>query len=459
MKVLLWVAVLWLSGCVYDSRTLETMRDCNPAARPGDGVFVSSAAGDDQSEGTMATPFASIARALAAARGRGGSLIYLDQGVYPEAVQMLDTPAGIFLEGGWVLKNGAWSPDCGLDAFTRAVIAPGSENVAVKAAGVVHASGLRHLTVSTKQAGNTPTDASGESLLGVFVHGDGSLFSLVDVAILAANAGDGGTASAGAEGSSGAAAGTCSPCQTGAAGAPRAEVGLPATLPGSFASVGYLPADGAPGLPGVPGENGTAGTAGVSGLCVNGCSLANGWCPCNSTGESTRTGGAGACGCGGEAGGAGSAGRGGGASVALLVVGNGASVTVEGGRLKAGDGGAGSAGGQGGNGGPGSPGADGSGVTCCTACQDGGTCSWLPPNCGEGSCYTLSGGAAGSTGGDGGQGAGGGAGGGGPSFAVVRVGGAVVAVSPTTRVVFGSGGKPGDDAAAPGAEGAELVVP
>ena len=442
---------------ISDGDVVDDAGACDPAEVPGDEVFVSDADGSDMNDGTRLRPFKTIGVAIGVAIASGMSAIYIDEDTYNEAVVLPDTSTGLFLEGGWIATGATWMRDCEAGVTGRTVIAaPESASVAVTAEGVRHASGLRLLTVTTKARGASLPDASGESLAGVLVRGDGSVFSLTDVAVVAGRAGDGGPASATANGATGGAPGTCGPCVTGALGAPATESGSPAATSGTFTASGYTPVDGTAGSPGTAGENGTAGGAGTSSSdCVAGCGPDCASCGVEG-GRVTRAGAQGSCGCGGGGGGAGSAGGGGGASVALLVIGTGATVSVERGRLEAGDGGNGSDGGLQGDGGTGSLGAMGAASSCDTACHTGGACT--PGSCYSGTAVPLAGGAAGGLGGGGGAGSPGGAGSGGPSYAVVRVGGALVVLRSSPESVFGSGGA-GAGSAPGGAAGAMHTAP
>jgi hypothetical protein len=135
------------------------------------------------------------------------------------------------------------------------------------------------------------------------------------------------------------------------------------------------------------------------------------------------------------------AGRGGGASVALLIAGMGATVSVEHTALHAGSGGDGSAGGAGGDPGPGAEGAPGSTTACDSKCVSVG--DLIACQCQTSSSKMLSGGAAGQPGGDGGAGAHGGGGSGGPSYGVVLALGGKVQLDDASKamLVFATGGK------------------
>lgn len=429
------------AGSELDAGADAAPPECDPGGPPEGGVFVSADDGSDEGgDGSAALPFATIGPAITAANALGATVVLLAEGTYNESVTIPDTPNGLTIEGGWLATGADWTRDCEDGVVGRTILA-GSASVAVTAQGTRHTSGLRLLTVRTPARGSSPADAAGESLVGVLVAGDGSVFSLTDVVVVAGRGGDGGLASPGAVGAPALAPGACVPaqCAAGAAGMAAAAPGLPAATGGIFTQAGWVPADGEPGLAGGLGENGSPQAQGPDSRsdCSPGCDC-NG-SSCDAQADVTLRGGDGQCGCGGGGGGPGSPGRGAGASVALMVWGDGATVALVRGVLQAGDGGEGSAGGAGGEGAPGSEGRAGGPRECWGGCcTGGGAC-----NAG-GSCYScdkhvLAGGSAGGVGGTGGPGSQGGAGAGGSSYAIVRISGASTIVDGTV-VQHGDGG-------------------
>jgi hypothetical protein len=396
----------------------------------------------------QASTSSTIGPAITAANALGATLVLLAEGTYNESVTIPDTPNGLTIEGGWLATGADWSKDCEDDVAGRTVLAA-SASVAVTVQGTRFTSGLRLLTVRTRARGGSSADAVGESLIGVLVAGDESVFSLSDVVVVAGRGGDGGLASQGAAGDPALGPGACvpAPCATGAAGLAGAVPGLPAATGGIFTPAGWAPADGEPGVPGGIGENGVppAQVPSSRSDCVPGCDC-NG-SSCDAQGDTTVRGGDGQCGCGGGGGRPGSPGRGAGSSVALMVVGAGATVALHRGALTSGDGGDGSDGGDGGDGASGSDGRAGGARDCWEGCCTGG------PACDAGgSCYSctnrvLLGGTAGGVGGTGGPGSQGGAGAGGSSYAIVRIAGATTIIDGTV-LQHGNGGAGGGEAGA-----------
>ncbi|MBI2389782.1 MAG: hypothetical protein HYV09_09340, partial [Deltaproteobacteria bacterium] len=283
---------------------------CDPAAVPDDamGIFASPVGSDASGDGTRLKPYKSITVAMKAARGLGRSRVFLDVGTYAEAVTFADSTPGIFVEGGWKATGASWTRNCAAGARAQTVIAAPT-GVAVLADLVTHRSGLRGVTIATKSKGATVPDTSGESIIGVFVRGDGSQFALDDVEIVAGSAGNGGAASGGAPGVPIACTGyACSPIATGTHGAHGSPGpnGAPAKIPGSFGFSGFVPADGAAGIKGSNGAPGGPGGAGATRSCVGSCTgeggVCGGFCGVISTSRSGETG---KCGCPGGGGGLG----------------------------------------------------------------------------------------------------------------------------------------------------------
>lgn len=390
---------------------------CDPALVPAaNGIFV-SLGGDDQLGGTRAAPVKTIAKALSLAAAQSASDVYLDEGIYPEAIT-INKP--LALHGGWKASGATWSKDCS-DAAVGLTVLRAPTARAVTVTGFGGKATLDALTIATKGQAD-----GNDSSIAIFVSAASLDMNGVDV-----SSGLGGD---GKQPDTPAPAGnrTCNGggCTTGAPGA-TGPVGSAAGA-GSFDVSGWLPAIGTGGQPGVQGENGTPGGGGQSSSpCVVGCGDAPA-CPAGATGTSTA--GTGTCGCGGLGGAAGAPGPSGGASVAVMIVGPGA-LHVAFSNLASARGGNGAAGGAGGAGGAGTAGAKGVDGFCA------GDCFFNSPT---NSCYFtgvgLAGGSPGGAGGVGGVGGAGGGGAGGPSFGVVSVGGATVDLSPTVVVRAGGGG-------------------
>lgn len=418
--------------------------ECDPEA-VADGVFASASSGDDVAgDGTAMRPVATIGVAITIALATEQRTIYLDESVYEEAVLLPDAPLGLVIEGGWVRVGAQWSIDCSDDVVQRTIIAaPPSSSFVVEANGVVHPSALRRMTLATKASGASPDDASGESIYGVRVLGEGSVLALEDIVVDVGDGGEGGVASEGIVGTAGPLPDddkSCDGlvCDDGGTGAAGGIAGAPAAMPGSFDEVGFVPSDGAPGNDGGEGRAGTSSPSGPQSAsnCVSGCTCHND-SVCSSDGNVGLAGGPGRCGCGGGGGGGGAAGRGGGATVALFVSGANATVSVVRAQLSSGNGGAGSQPGEGGAGGAGSLGVEGGSTSCFTGCSTGGgPCE----NCYSSGETMLEGGAAGGVGGSGGSGSAGGAGAGGDAWSVVLVGGAKLIASDDVVLVHGDAG-------------------
>ncbi|AKV04796.1 PE family protein [Labilithrix luteola] len=425
--------------------------DSNFAPTASLGVFVSLATGNDATgNGSAAKPYATIGKAIAAASASALPNVYVAPGTYPESLTLWDAPQGISVQGGWTVTGAAWSRDCTANARASTILVGGT--IAVRANDVVHPSGITSMTIRTGPAPATSPDADGASVIGVLVSGAGSRFSLVDVDVVAGDAGAGGTASAGAAGVSCMRGG--SDCGLGVDGAEPASAS-PALQPGTFNETGFNPA---PGDRGRTGGSGSPGAPGPSPRCftVYDCSAGCGFS--NLTPRSTVCGGAGVCGCGGVGGEGGSPGRGGGASAAVVVVGAGATVIVTNSALQAGKGGDGSAGASGGQGALGQAGAPG--ANRCETGQDvfsGGSCGPLGKytNWVCGARNDCSGSVWGGNGGAGSKGSAGGAGAGGPSYSLVTVSGATATTDVATTLTFDVGGRPGTGGALSGGAAAK----
>lgn len=418
-----------MDSAIPDSQPDSIVLDaCTTAtATDGAGTFVQQ--GGSGSLCTKAAPCGSITTAIGALSGR--STVFVAQGTYVEQITLA---SNVLLQGGWV--PGAWTRNCGGTNATATIIqAPANANKTIIASSVTNTT-LDTLTIKSKDQGNVGV---GESLYGIFASG-GSLSLLnVNVTMVSAGAGQDGvpasTVPAQAPNNCAFATGSTG---VGAVGGANGA-GAPA---GSFSSGGYTPSDGTNGSQGASGQNGTQGTD-ANNLSQDGvfCTLVLQDGICEPTSTRTSTGTNGTLGCGGSPGAIGTAGHGGGSSVGVYAAG--ATITINGGAVAAGNGGKGGNGGAGGAGGAGgnagNPGAGGPSVpTNCRASQPCSTSGIAP----------FVAGAAGGAGGPGGAGATGGSGGGGAggsSYSYFFVSGGVVSPNGTT-LTFGSAGAGGTGA-------------
>jgi hypothetical protein len=436
------------SACATNETCGSGACTCDPAYSPDPttGVFVDGVGGNDTTgSGNAASPYASITKGIAAAHAAGVPNVYVAPGTYSESLAITDAPAGVVVEGGWTVSNGVWGQDCTATARDNTTLVGGA--VAVTATAVQHASGFVHMTIeSTTPA--TATNTDGTSSIGVLVSGDDSVVFLTDVAVTAANGGAGGAAAGGANG--GNATGYGVPCSNGANGAAGAT-GSAAGSQGTFTATGFVSADGKTGAFGAAGNAGTSGGEGqyqALYTCSEGCGR------CNvelSGGFYAATG---YCGAAGNSGWPGTGGRGGGASVAVMVAGAGAALTLQNASLESGIGGSATTGGAGGVGGSPTNGAAASQLcelsqtenAACTSSSDCcdygafGTCEEDEAYCPAEVMVCAQGGTAGGRGGAGGAGGAGGGGAGGPSYALVTFGGAIANVDAATSLVHGAGG-------------------
>lgn len=408
----------------------STLDKPNPSA-----VFVSVGAGNDGTgDGSALAPVKTIAKGVLLAKAKAAPVIVLDQGTYPEPVQLVDLDNGLVVQGGWKRVGAVWTHVCDAGARDLTLVqSPAAVGVYVQNAK--KRSGLEHLTVATRA-----TAEAGQTLIGVAVRGQ-SLFYLDDVVVLASKGGDG----APTPGTGTPAAPTCNGITgcttaglTGLAGAPGGAVA------GTFFIDGYKAGDGNDGIVGGNGSNGTPGSTGASSAaneCNWGCSGSSG---CDSGLKTTVVGGTGTCGCGGVGGPSGKGGRGGGASLGLFVHGAMAVVDVTRSNLTASDGGAGQNGGVGA-----APSAPTSGFA-----GDPKPCNYSGCTGTVSACYyagtpkSIAGGAAGGTGRPGGKGGDGAGGAGGPSYALVQVAGGTATVDGPSKLSHGNGGAAGSGAAA-----------
>jgi len=370
------------------------------------GVFADATNGSDTNPGTKASPFKTLATAIAKAGNK--PRVYVCDGTYDDTVK-LSSPNAPSLFGGFAC--GSWSY-----ASTKPKVAPNSAGYALEVDGVTN-----DLIVSDLAFASREGAAKGASSIAAFVHGSTKV-TFVRAALDAAAGREGdeglqgttgtitavssGNLDANGNAATGAIAGPQKICTCSSGGTSTGGGGGAPTAPGAAGApaLGVAPNDGLGGAGGVPcnpagtGHNGGDATAAsdAPALAANafGTLTATGWTPrpgAAGSGGSPGGGGGGGAGrdgtsagggggCGGCGGTGGKGGTGGGASVALVVVDS--IVLVMESALSA------KAGGLGGKGGAGGPGA-----------TTGGT--------------AANGGAAGCSSGEGGKGAAGGTGGGG----------------------------------------------
>lgn len=420
--------------CSSDCTAVTSPEEC--AAERGidksDTIFVSPGGDDAEDCGTEVEPCetveAGLLRALASERGR----VALAEGNYETRLEL---PAGIDLSGGWLVENGVFGARCG-DAAAELVTLTAPQ-VADTTVSLVDTGGLTTLEYLTIRSKGAQFVGAGESIYGVKAIGAGTelLMSLVNVEVVGGGAGIPGDV--GGDGANG--VGSCADDSDGADGGPG-EPGEPGVA--SFSRGGFGPVDGRSGTNGEDGHNGTLGS--TMDLESDTCDvLRTDSCSC---GVEPRTAPRGLGGCGGLGGAGGEGGGGGGASIGLYVFD--ATVTVKGGTLLAGDGGAGANGARGGLGGAGADGETGRvdcpGLCLDTSCDDGVVCG-NDSDCRVGNVVELIG-STGGPGGDGGTGGMGGSGGGGDSLSYFASPNALVTFNSTTQFGFGAPGQGGEGA-------------
>ncbi|MGH7293640.1 MAG: hypothetical protein ACRELB_01845, partial [Polyangiaceae bacterium] len=226
---------------------------CDPLAAPDPltGVFVSASGGDDATgDGSIASPFATIGKGITRAAASGTPNVYVAPGTYTESLDIPPSAAGIFVQGGWSVAAGnTWSTDCVAGAPGRTVVQGGP--TAVTAIGIPVASGLSSLTIETPA--DVSTASPGESLIGVLVSGSNVSFSLVDVHVVAGNAGNGAVAAP----TTPATDTVCGACTNTVTNGTTPPAGTTASAPGTFTAGGFTPADGQDGQGGGAGTTGT----------------------------------------------------------------------------------------------------------------------------------------------------------------------------------------------------------
>lgn len=411
-----------------DTSIPEPALPCDADETKEDGIHVSPDGSDETGNGTPLLPYKTIRAAMTAATAAFKTSIFVAEGTYPEALVFDATRQGFIVKGGWLRSGDTWRRDCEAGFRTRTVIASPS-NVGVRVTGVTKPTGLDALTIATKAVAATTDDVSGESCIGVLVVGDGSVFRLSRAKVVAGAGGAGGKAltppTPGASPCNG-----VSDCSSSAPAIGGAGTTPPPTMEqGKFLSAAFKPADGSGGGSGGKGGHGTPGGAGAAMTCatpgIGQCQSGGDQCVHGASAAGNAP--SGKCGCGGLPGSGGGPGRGGGASVALLVSGAGAIVSVENTALLSSKGGDGSPGGGAGAGGAPTAGSPGANASCP---QDNGPSTTPGPACG---CVgkndkSFTGGPKGGDGSPGGNGGAGSGGAGGDSIAFVTVGTARVIV-------------------------------
>ncbi len=416
---------------------------CTPPERPDDGagVFVAPQGSDDASCGTRQAPCRTIAQGMSRAVSGAKPIVFVAQGTYDERVKLA---GGVELSGGWLVDGitTQWAKACG-DVKNQIVVvrAPKADNVTIEAINLDGgAAKVTDVSIESKPALQVNP---GETIYGVFAAGASTQLVLVNDVIQKIAAGgsglDGKNGDAGADGGA-----SCLTPSTGMPGSPGTN-GTGAAG-GTFDDKGYAAANGSDGTNGGNGQNGTAGGDFTCADCGS-CAIAVGMGGCGFTAAGPQSCGThGTPGCAGLGGNLGNAGTGGGSSIAVYCFD--ATVTINGGRIGAGNGGNGGIGGAGGAGGKGAPGARGSnGADCTSACAPPGDLVTCNNVAGHGD-----GGVEGGVGGAGGQGGSGGGGAGGWSVALFQGGTGVITSTGATlqHGVAGKGGGPGGGAGTAG---------
>lgn len=411
-----------------------------------------STTGDDQNQGNIADPVATLARAYQAAASLGVDTIRVEEGVYQETVVLAE---GFHVEGGY--QTPAWSQGPGLSEFQGGAIA-------------ATATGITNTTLISQIQFTAADGAPGNSSIAMRLDGCGSLLRFEDCVFRAGDGGDGSngtTGSSGAPGGNGANGGFvfcggnagsggnggssgcgCSGGDGGDGGVPTGDGanGFAGGCQGAVAGFGGDGGSEADGEDGTTGGSGLNGNPGQHGFVANNSGTVTGglWVPFQSgngtdgfcgrggggggggggTGgvfrDETGGNGGGGGGGGGQPGIAGAGGSGGWASFGVFARGS-QSTFVDCTFIaqRGGDGGNGGNGGAGGTGGAGGAG----GTGCIADTGRGGN---------------------GGNGGDGGAGGGGAGGPGGPSYGIYRSISSLNLVSPVYQTgIGGTGGNGG----------------
>ncbi|MDB5215628.1 MAG: virulence associated protein [Myxococcaceae bacterium] len=402
-----------------------------------DGIFAAPTGTNSGTCGTRTAPCKTLSFSVTRAGAAFRTKVFAARGTYVEKVTLA---AGVEIVGGWDVAGTTWKRACVTPEDIVVVRAPALQNITVEARDIGGTARLSLLRIESKTAANL---VPGESVYGVVAVGATTTLVMTDVNVVMGNAAAGANGpkgDAGAAGPASCAAGAgvvAAPGTTGAQGA-----GAPL---GSYDPVAeYVPGVAAAGDVGTAGGNGAAG--GAAPACVQ-C----GDCPdpvlCTfvATIGKMSCGTAGKNGCGGGPGDPGGPANGGGSDIGVFAWD--ATVTINGGRVKAGDGGNGGTGGAGGAGGAGTAGAVGAmGDPCTSSCAVvAGVCTPVLTRGGGGTT-----GGAGALGGTGGAGGGGG---GGSSFATYQGGQGVVSTAGGTTLSHGKPGAGGPPVAGAGANG------
>lgn len=390
----------------------------------GNQLFVWADKGDDSGGCAVNAPCKTIGAALAQLSGgvqTGAHIIYVSASATPYA-ETLHLAPGVEIQGGWLAKGTSgsvtWRSVCAPTSFDDAKIQ--FPNVTGANGKIVDATNFNNSATLTNLYLGPHTPANGETVYGIFATGDTTQLTLTNVWVDPGAGGAGKAGDPGANGDDG--VGTCPPSDGGSGSPGDAGDPAPPTV--------YNPTGASAGPPtaGIDGTGGNSGANGVDGGCVSCQKCAGG---CQSAGFSCGPGGL--AGCAGGGGKGGGAGQTGGSSIGIFTWGS--PITMNGGGIRAGNGGAGGAGGPGGPGGGGIDGTKGSvGATCNTACAAIVVCGTSQPAAG-------SSGSDGTAGGAGGPGGAGGGGGGGDSFGIYDGADAAITLGQGVGVTFGTGGQ------------------
>jgi hypothetical protein len=403
------------------------------------GIYVTPTGTNSTTCGTRVDPCKTITVSVVRAGSALRTKVYAARGTYVEKVPLA---AGVEVIGGWDVTGTTWKRACVDPEDIVVVRAPVTQNITVEARDIGGEARLSMLKIESKAVTSV---VAGESLYGVVAVGQTTTLVMTDVNV---DLGPGGAGAAGIVGTAGAAGAASCPVGTGTPGtAGTPGTGAPA---GTFDPTNeYTPAQGTGGnATATAGGDGT--TAGGAGTCVQcgTCALSLTLLSCDFTPDPAgmTCGNPGTTGCGGLPGGPGAAASGGGASVGVFAWD--ASVTINGGNIKSGDGGNGGVGGTGGTSGTATKGAAGTNAALCTT-----SCLFAAGACTDVKSRGI-GGVAGSAGALGGVGGAGGGGGGGSSFAIYQGGAGVVTTGSGATLAHGKAGAGGGPATALGAAGA-----
>jgi hypothetical protein len=399
---------------------IEAEGGCLPEAPDtSTGLFVVVGGSTSSSCGAESSPCATLDLALSIARSSVGTdagvtTIYVGPGTFTETgtVALVN---GVAIVGGWDVTRATWTHSCVAPTFN-------GPSPVFSATNLTSSTTLDTLDVVVTSVAKK----YGGSLYGIT--SDSSVLALRNVSVTVPPGAAGQDGTGGKDGKAGGLLG-CNTAGTGASGMDGGD-GNP-TAAGTFGAPpgGYVaPSNGTSGGTGATGSNGTAGGAGAS---EPGTSHCNASTPCDGP-PKTYHGDPGLGGCAGTGGTGGTPGTGGGCSIAVYAWGG--SVTISGGTLSTGNGGAGGNGGAASSGGPGEPGATGAQVEYLQGC------AWNPLHsiCTAEDAY-ADGGAPGGKGGSGGGGGRGGGGAGGCSYGYYAGYGATVAPTGVLYLI-GAGG-------------------